>query len=87
MKHDCHSQQALTQIHAQEITLEVTDKASGNHFRRTLPLEYFENSNGIRLLGENLQGESQEIIFLSHHGMEKIKDLSGHGPSQSSCDD
>ena len=87
MKQDSCSVQNLTQIHASQVTIEITDAQSGNQFTRILPMEYYENANGIRLIGENLNGQPVEMVFLSEQGMFKMKDLSGHGADHSQCDD
>jgi hypothetical protein len=73
-------QPAPTQISADEIRLTVTDKLTGAVFTRTLPMEYLENDNGIRLRGENMEGQAVEMVFLSNSAVSKIQDLTGKGP-------
>ena len=87
MKQDTFFAQNATQIHSNQVTIEIQDSQSGNRYSRILPMEYFENSNGIRLVGEDLNGQPVEIVFLSEQGLLKMKDLSGHGPEHPQCDD
>ena len=35
----------LKEIHAKQVTVEVRDEATGEVFRRTLPMEYYETAN------------------------------------------
>jgi hypothetical protein len=72
-------------ISANETVIRIKDKNTGKIFERTLPLDYFENDNGIRLRGENLKGELVEIAFLSEKALDKINDLTGGGPDKSRC--
>lgn len=44
MKQDSCSVQNVTQIHANQVAIEITDLQSGNQFTRILPMEYFENA-------------------------------------------
>lgn len=74
-------------ISADEVIIRVADKISGQIFERSLPLDYFENDNGIRLRGENLNGEPVEIAFLSEKALDKINGLTGGGPDKSRCSD
>ena len=46
----------LTEITAKTVTVEVTDEATGKVYRRTLPIDYYENANLLKLQGENLDG-------------------------------
>jgi hypothetical protein len=66
-------------IEADSITVEVVDKTTGRLFRRQLPLYYHENSNGIMLKGENLEGKSAVIALLSDQALAKYSDLIGQG--------
>lgn len=75
----------LNEIFATQVTVEVVDKKTGKLFRRTLPITYIENYNGLKLSGENLKGELSEIVFFSETGIAKLKDLSGKGPDISPC--
>ena len=56
-------------------------------YTRTLPLDFKENNNGLTLEGETSQGKPSEIVFLSNTALDKIADVTGHGPDQSRCDD
>ncbi len=67
-------------IEADSVILEVVDKTTGCLYRRQVPLCYHENSNGIMLKGENLEGKSAVIALLSHQALEKFSDLIGRGP-------
>ena len=73
------------EIRASEITVELTDQHSGKVYRRTLPMDYFENANGIILRGENLDGSTAQIVFYSARGMQRMKDLTGGGPDEDPC--
>ena len=75
----------IFEINASEITVEVTDAATGKLYRRTLPMDYFENANGIILRGENLDGSTAQIVFYSARGMQRMKDLTGAGPDEDPC--
>jgi hypothetical protein len=72
-------------ISASQVTLEVTDEATGLSFRRTLDLGYEENDNGIRLLGEDSSGMPSSIVFLSDTAIAKMTQLRGGGPNESPC--
>lgn len=70
-----------------EVTIEVKDKSTNRIFRRNLDISYIENSNGLKLIGENLKGEPSEIVFLSDTALNKIIDVTGQGPNKSRCHD
>jgi len=72
-------------ISADEVTVEVTDRATGKVFRRTLPIDYFETSNCLRLRGEGMDGKPAELVFFSDAGMNKLRDLTGNGPDAAPC--
>lgn len=74
-------------ISCDDITVEVKDKATNRIFRRNLDISYIENSNGLKLMGENLKGEPSEIVFLSDTAINKIIDVTGHGLNKSRCHD
>ncbi len=76
----------IDRISAQEVIIEVRDAQTGHLFRRHLPLEYYENDNGIRLIGENIDGSPAQIVLLSEKAIGKITDLTGHGADESRCD-
>ena len=48
---------ALREIRAIEVKIEVTDLRTGRTFHRTLPIDYRETSNILRLGGENAQAQ------------------------------
>lgn len=75
----------IFQITAQEVTVEVTDERTGQVFRRTLPIDYFEAANGIILRGENLDGTFSQLVFYSGRGVERLQDLTGHGADADPC--
>lgn len=77
----------LEQLCANSVTLEVSDAETGVCCRRTLPLEYIENDNGIQLAGENYSGERSEIVFLSEKGMSRMLELMGKGADKPRCKD
>ncbi len=69
------------------VTLQIQDEETGRLYTRTLPLDFRENNNGLTLEGETSQGKPTEIVFLSNTAVEKIADVTGHGPDHSRCDD
>ena len=73
------------EITAHEITVEIKDEATGEVFRRELPIDYYENANFLRLSGENLDGSLSQIVFLSSRGIERVKDITGKGPDHDRC--
>lgn len=72
-------------IEAESIVVEVTDRSTGQVFRRELPIKYLETSNGIILAGETLAGEPCEIALLSTEALVRMKDLFGRGPDTDRC--
>ena len=74
-------------ISSDEVTLEVKDKDTNMFFRRTLEISYIENSNGLKLKGEDLNGQPSEIVFLSDTAINKIIDVTGKGLNKSRCHD
>ena len=74
------------EIHADWVTLEVTDKTTGETFRRTLPVEFYENANFLRLRGEDVNGNPSDLVFVSDTGIRRLKDLMGQGPDHDSCE-
>ena len=75
----------LFEISAQTVTIEVVDEKTGKVIRRTLPIDYYENANCLRLRGENLDGSISKIVFYSATGMQHLKDLTGKGADHDSC--
>ena len=76
----------ICEINAKEVTIEVKDEATGKVHRRTLPIDYFENANGLVLRGENLDGSISQLVFYSARGMQRMKDLTGGGPDEDPCE-
>lgn len=74
-------------ISCDEITVEVKDNTTNRIFRRNLDISYIENSNGLKLTGENLKGQPSEIVFLSDTAINKIIDVTGQGINKSRCHD
>lgn len=79
------NEEKIFSIAASEVTIEVADRATGKTFRRTLPMDYFENANCLRLCGEGLDGKPAELVFFSDTGVDKLRDLTGGGPDQDPC--
>ena len=75
----------IYEIRADEVTVELVDKATGRQYRRTLPIDYFENANNIVLRGENFDGVETCMVFYSARGLERFKDLTGRGPDEDPC--
>ena len=57
----------LTEIRASEVTVEVKDARSGLTLRRTLPIDYLETANCLRLAAEDAEGKPAELVFLLKH--------------------
>ena len=75
----------IFEITAKEVTIQVKDESTGEQYSRTLPIDYYENANVLKLSGENLDGSSSSIVFYSVRGMEKLKDLTGKGADHDPC--
>ena len=75
----------LFEITAHTVSIEVQDEATGQVFRRELPIDYYENANFLRLSGENLDGSLSQLVFYSARGIERMKDLTGKGPDHDRC--
>ena len=75
----------IFEITAKEVTIQVKDQRTGEQYSRTLPIDYYENANVLKLSGENLDGSSSSIVFYSVRGMEKLKDLTGKGVDHDPC--
>ena len=73
------------EISAKQVTIEVKDEATGRVFRRELPIDFYENANFLRLQGENLDGSVSQLVFYSARGVQRLKDLTGHGADHDSC--
>ena len=75
----------LFEITARSVTVEVRDEATGEVFRRELPIDFYENANFLRLSGENLDGSTSQIVFYSARGLERLRDLTGKGFDHDPC--
>ena len=75
----------IFEITAKEVTIQVKDERTGEQYSRTLPIDYYENANVLKLSGENLDGSSSSIVFYSVRGMERLKDLTGKGADHDTC--
>ena len=75
----------IFEITAKEVTIQVKDERTGEQYSRTLPIDYYENANVLKLSGENLDGSSSSIVFYSVRGMERLKDLTGRGVDHDPC--
>ena len=75
----------LFELSASSITVEIRDEATGEIFRRELPIDYYENANFLRLSGENLDGSLAQMVFYTPRGIERMKDLTGKGPDHDRC--
>lgn len=79
-------QNALYEITADQVTIEVTDKKTGQTVSRTLPIAYRENAHFLRLSGEDMAGKHSEIVFISESGLDKLIDMTGGGADIDSCE-
>lgn len=75
----------IFEITAKEVTIQVKDERTGEQYSRTLPIDYYENANVLKLSGENLDGSSSYIVFYSARGIERLKDLTGKGADHDPC--
>ena len=75
----------LFEITASSVIVEVRDEATGEVFRRELPIDFYENANFLRLSGENLDGSLSQLVFYTPRGLERVKDLTGKGPDHDPC--
>ncbi len=73
------------EITADTVTIEVKDAATGEVFRRELPIDFYENANFLRLSGENLDGSTSQLVFYTARGLERVKDLTGKGFDHDPC--
>ncbi|MEE0509759.1 MAG: hypothetical protein UDG94_00850 [Peptococcaceae bacterium] len=73
------------EIRADVVTVEVRDHATGEIYRRELPISYYENANFLRLSGENLDGSLSQLVFYTARGLTRMKDLTGKGPDHDAC--
>ena len=73
------------ELMADSVIVEITDRQSGEVYRRELPIDYYENANFLRLRGENMDGSIAQLVFLSARGIERVKDITGKGPDHDRC--
>lgn len=78
--------QPVIQLSAPNSVVEFIDRETGRLFRRWLELEYFENDNGIRLVGEDMSGSETHIAYLSETALKKLHDLRGFGLDSPRCE-
>ncbi|MBP9477866.1 MAG: hypothetical protein KBF12_04535 [Sebaldella sp.] len=76
----------INQITSPNIVTEIIDEKTGLLFRRYLEIEYNENSNGLVISGENINGDKAEIAFLSETAISRISELKGSGANEPLCD-
>lgn len=76
----------ISQINSPNIVAEIIDEETGLLFRHYLEIEYNENSNGLMLTGENINGEKAKIVFLSETAISRISELEGNGINDPLCD-
>ena len=79
------NEEAINEIRAMEIAIEVTDLKTGRTFRRTLPVDYHETANLLRLAGEDRHGRPSEIVFFTSEGHQHMLDMTGAGADHDSC--
>ena len=78
-------EEKLFEITASEVTVEVTDAATGKVYRRELPIDFYENAHFLKLSGENFDGSTSTLVFFTARGVEKAKDIMGLGPDEDPC--
>ena len=66
----------LFEIIADTVTVEIKDAATGQIYRRELPIDYYENANFLRLSGENLDGSLSQLVFYTPRGIERLMEES-----------
>ena len=72
-------------IEAANVVVEVRDEATGCLFRRYLEIGYVENSNGLRISGEMMDGTPTHIAFLSDSAISRLYELKGSGQDEPRC--
>ncbi len=80
-----HDNDALCEITADQVTIEVADQKTGKTVKRTLPLGYRENAHFLQLSGEDMAGKPSQIVFFSESGVGKLRDMTGRGPDTDPC--
>ena len=69
-------------IRADITVMEVVDPDTGCVFRRELPMDFEENSNGIKIKGEDYYGKASEIVFFSGGAVTQMTNLTGGGEDE-----
>lgn len=82
---DSIGERETASLQAQNAVVEIVDETSGALIRRYLELSYAETDNGLRLTGENMKGETADIVFLSEEAIRKIADIRGAGRDEPRC--
>ena len=78
-------EEKVFELAADTVTVEITDRATGQVYRRELPIDYYENANFLRLRGESFTGAMAELVFLTGRGVERVQDLTGRGADHDAC--
>ena len=73
------------EITANEVTIEVKDSKTGQVYKRTLPIDYYENANFLKLAGESFDGSFSSLVFVTTRGIQKVKDITGKGADTDPC--
>ena len=60
----------IFEITAKEVTVQVKDERTGVVYSRTLPIDYYENANVLKLSGENLDGSSSPLFLFRQRNRE-----------------
>ena len=80
-----HDETNIREIRAIEVKIEVTDLKTGRTFHRTLPIDYHETANILRLGGENSHGNPSELVFFTAEGQQHLLDMTGQGADHDAC--
>lgn len=73
-------------LSAPNAVVEVVDAETGQLYRRYFEIEYEENDNGVRMIGEDMAGSPVQMVFLSEAALKKMHELRGNGPDAPRCD-
>ena len=60
----------IFEITAKEVTVQVKDERTGVVYSRTLPIDYYENANVLKLSGENLDGAALPLFLFRQRNRE-----------------
>ncbi|MDO4566476.1 MAG: hypothetical protein Q4B42_04020 [Oscillospiraceae bacterium] len=75
----------LKEIRAEEVTIEVRDAATGEAFRRTLPISYLETAHCLSLEAEDADGKPSKLVFFTETGLRRMRDMTGGGADTDPC--